>query len=593
MDKLRNLRNKTKSESINSNPNGILDKITKRYSTVSSKLLRRSPGRNSNGTGQPISGSYDMTGGNSDDHKPEIGAPILISKTILDSEYLDTNVTSLNNNNINSNNNNHITVDGGKSPNPSTTDSENEVFLDASNNLIPSNIGDIQFKFFPDELSGDDDASSRTSTLKRSSQSKSTQNICKTELQVFLQKSPSLEFHTAESCYDFPKRITSPTIVIDSGADDSTKIILNNSILSTNTDTTMLDNNQSVAMDLKEEVILARELFLSIEKLNQSAAGETEKNDDHHREGINDKSIEDDEQCVTPIKYLSNPSLEMDQLLDQNHHHHHISDTEYDDENNDHCSERKYSSKDSDCSSLKDFDMKSVSFESLHCKADSEFISIDELDWIKEEFNRSIDLEYCDHRDNLKPNERRITLLRNKNNRLVNLGEKKEKITNAWSGLKNWIGEEKGKIKEVVQRHAALQRVGGSTLGDNGGGGKHSMIRNQAFFDKIHRGGGKNKQLKQAESHTELPQSQRTSESRSTLNHGSDFELDKPSINGSVRHLDNDVSVNGSETGASCSNRGNSQDRSSDGAIVKRNKELHEVNRKKQTFINFFREFGL
>lgn len=50
-----------------------------------------------------------------------------------------------------------------------------------------------------------------------------------------------------------------------------------------------------------------------------------------------------------------------------------------------------------------------------------------------------------------------------------------------WVGLKHWIGEEKGKLKDVVQKHASMQRVGGPSNSTS----KINIVRNQDFFDKV------------------------------------------------------------------------------------------------------------
>uniref|UniRef100_T1PJL8 Fes/CIP4, and EFC/F-BAR-like protein n=1 Tax=Musca domestica TaxID=7370 RepID=T1PJL8_MUSDO len=68
------------------------------------------------------------------------------------------------------------------------------------------------------------------------------------------------------------------------------------------------------------------------------------------------------------------------------------------------------------------------------------------------------------HRDQLKPSERRITLLKNKNARLINFTHNKQKLKKGWTGVKHWIGEEGHKIREVVQRQPLVQRIGSSKL---------------------------------------------------------------------------------------------------------------------------------
>lgn len=110
-----------------------------------------------------------------------------------------------------------------------------------------------------------------------------------------------------------------------------------------------------------------------------------------------------------------------------------------------------------------DFDLKSVSYQSLN--AQNLFVSIDELQELSrqinesEDFSREIDLEYCTHRDQLRPSERRITLLKNKNQTLINFSHNKEKLRKGWHGMKNWLGEESSKIKEVVRQQTPLKRL--------------------------------------------------------------------------------------------------------------------------------------
>ena len=51
---------------------------------------------------------------------------------------------------------------------------------------------------------------------------------------------------------------------------------------------------------------------------------------------------------------------------------------------------------------------------------------------------------------------------------LIDFDRRKAKITKKWSGFKSWIGEEQGRIREVVQKHAAMQRVGVESSGTGG-----------------------------------------------------------------------------------------------------------------------------
>lgn len=123
-------------------------------------------------------------------------------------------------------------------------------------------------------------------------------------------------------------------------------------------------------------------------------------------------------------------------------------------------------------------EFQTTSYHSLDAR--NLFQSIEELNEItrkineSDEFNQHIDLEYCEHRDNLRPDQRRITLLRTKNSGVLGLDQKREKLGYAWKGLKHWIEEKEEKVKEVVQKHAALQRVGGVIYEDVPIGTMHS-----------------------------------------------------------------------------------------------------------------------
>lgn len=111
-----------------------------------------------------------------------------------------------------------------------------------------------------------------------------------------------------------------------------------------------------------------------------------------------------------------------------------------------------------------------TSFQSLDAR--NIFQSIEQLNEITrklnetEEFDQHIDLEYCEHRDKLRPDQRRITLLRVKSSGALGLDQKREKLGYAWKGLKHWLEEKEDKVKEVVHKHAAMQRVGGVVYDD-------------------------------------------------------------------------------------------------------------------------------
>lgn len=385
MNKIKPFKYKTTTK----NDSGIFNKISKRYSNV--KFLRATPGRKS--SPQPIStGSYDMTGNESEDLKREIGAPVLISKTTIDSDTIQDCIRL-----------NESPVDESSKDN-----SENEVFHDTVTNL-----NEIKFSFLPSDeaenrLSTNSDYDSprpHPSMILQKNRSKSATNLHKSEIKVFLHKVPSLELDTnfqKENCYDLPRKLH----------------------------------------------------FKDNENSNEDNSGE-------ERKTKNPNTNKDTTDNLSMI-YVSKNSLNKKNVKNTS---------------------RESFAYNSSCD--EDFDLKSASFQSLEAR--NLFLSIEELNEItrqineSEEFSHEVDLEYCEHRDQLKPDERRITLLRNKNYNKIGLASKKEKLSNAWTGLKHWIGEEKVKLKDVVHKHASMQRVGGASNST----GKINIVRNQDFFDRV------------------------------------------------------------------------------------------------------------
>lgn len=382
MNKLKTMKYKTKADSTNDM--GLFDKLSK-YSTV--RFLRK-PGRQgitTSGSSQPASASYDMTGRESDDHKLEIGAPILISKTTIDADAIDPHSDSL-------------TQHGSD---------QSEVYLDAHSSVgNRSSFGETKISFYSTvakPVGGDDKMPAmfidelHIKDLK-SSRSKSATNLHKAELNLYLTRTPSTESR----------------IHINS---DCIRSVSNHNV-----------NKMSVPCAIN---------------YNTYSASQSDANNDFRRSmdsvNVNDSLIDDD-----PVD---------------------------------------------------DFDLKSASFQSLDAR--NIFLSIEELNDITKQINESdefkstdeIDLEYCSHRDNLPPNERRITLLRNKSHPKI-LGTKKDKLTNAWTDFKSWIDEERGKIKEVVNKHAAAQRVGANKHADTATSvttneSSGNIVRNAEFFNRI------------------------------------------------------------------------------------------------------------
>lgn len=387
MNKIKTFKYKTSNSD-----SGIFNKISKRYSNV--KFLRQSPGRKS--SPQPIStGSYDMTGNESEDLKREIGAPVLISKTTIDTDTTDCI---------------RLNESAKHSRENSKDNSENEIFHDTV-----TTFNEIKFSFLPTEdtdnrLSGNsqyDSPRPQPSMILQKKRSKSATNLHKSEIKVFLHKAPSLELDAnivTENCYDLPRKLR----FID--------------------EPHPCDKNKEMERKLSESEKPSNLDNLSMIYVSKNSL---------HKRNNNEKSA-------------SRESFGFDSSCDE------------------------------------DFDLKSASFQSLEAR--NLFLSIEELNEItrqineSEDFNHEVDLEYCEHRDKLKPDERRITLLRNKNHNKISMASKREKLSNAWTGLKHWIGEEKVKIKDVVQKHASLQRVGAPAANSNA---KLNIVRNQDFFDKV------------------------------------------------------------------------------------------------------------
>lgn len=353
MNKLKSMKYKT-DESAH-NDYSIFDKITKRYSNI---RFRKSSNRK-DAQANSFMGSYDMTGRNSEDHKLEIGAPILISKTTIDADsiidtghYRHSDCIQLHRNS-----------------------DQSDSYHDAHSSL------DTQQSSFNSSISSNDDRHEDNAYAKIKplpitvevnnngnfigNRSKSATNLHKTELSVYLQRSPSMEITN-----HFVQPLSTATKANHNGY-NGFRAISKHSIES---DNSFRNSRNSVAVNgsvIDEEVL--------------------------------------------------------------------------------------------------DFDMKSASFQSLDAR--NIFLSIEELNEITRQINESDEfqatsddqLEYQIHRDNLKPCERRVTLLRNKNQKFLNIAPKRDKLSNAWCGFKNWIGEEKGKIKEVVNKHAAMQRVGANS----------------------------------------------------------------------------------------------------------------------------------
>lgn len=401
-----NQQNQNSPTAITNN-NGILTKISKRYSTFSAKIIKRqSPGRKNVSPQKVISGSYNMTGSHSDDHRLEIGAPVLISTTQIDVETLERKISEM--------------QDKKLQREATSSGSETEIFSDAVNSL--SNVTDIKFKFLQDSpehepvvpikvqtpTSDNSESYYETPTIRRCSDerdsmnsrhSKSVNNLCKSEIKVYLQKAPSLSMGlnsttaNLEHCHDLPiieSEYCTPRAIPKTVSQEEDNL------------------SKSVPTSPYQNTLQMQSHYMSVDSLS-IASSKAQKS----------------------LFNNTNKSVNTLDTLD---------------------------------SSFEDFDLKSVSCQSLNNPNLME--SLDVIDEITREINEAeehtnndIDLEYCTHRDNLKPTERRVTLMKNKNSSKF-LNQNKEKINHAWSGLKNWIGEEKTKLNKAMQKQAAMQRVG-------------------------------------------------------------------------------------------------------------------------------------
>ncbi|XP_075158482.1 nostrin isoform X1 [Haematobia irritans] len=507
--------------------NSLLNKLSKRYSTLSSKITRRTQaGRRGTSPQKIISGSYDMTGSLSEDHRLEIGAPVLISSTTLDAERFDVSeerlkmigggVAATNNSKIRTID---IPLSGVKSrlelQQPqvmhSSSGSENEIFVDALSSTPQVGNGEDQpdkdvFEMaletpraltkredtsivsppfetpqkFPEreEINGspvstkstDSDstpvnqmanyyesskhtqASRPKSILTQKPHSQSAHNLHRSEIKVYLQKAPSVNLNEEErqsmgmemdlenislpklpelfghSKCDLAATTDNEDIDLEADDDEEHDADKENSSPSVVAASTKSKSEPNTPFFVEPK----RNSFLTQKKLFQSA-------ENIHQRRVKRRSV----------VFSSSTSINQRNSGTS-------------------CIGSKNSLSSQHSINFEDYDLKSVSCQSLNPQ--TLFVSIDELNDLtrqineSEEFNQDIDLEYCVHRDALKPSERRITLLKNKNTRLISFNHNKQKIKKGWTGMKHWIGEEGSKIRDVVQRQPLVQRIGSSKL---------------------------------------------------------------------------------------------------------------------------------
>lgn len=452
MNKLRNLKNRsqnvltigggtssaTPSPTTSSSPNGssssssMFTKLSKRYANV--KFLRQPPGRQGGAVAHHqatvSTGSYDLT---TAELKREIGAPILISKTCIDMDTTDCRIAP---------------GDQHKSlPTSPTVHTPDPVLDDGTAGATRFDYADAVAAANPlGQPCG-------TSTVLRKSRSKSASNLHKSELRVFLQRAPSLKLGETASSDDIAADDTpeADRTYHIGGANETRNNRVNShansreprALSSGSAPTDEPRQHRKSTSPASSSVASATYANTGPAPPAQMRASTPQSTTYGSKDSLNVGGAEWQTPRRTAASSRSSrePStLSRDSLAGE-------------DEPD---GAAAFAAKCNPASAYQTLDARDL------------FRSIEELNAITRQLNEVDDSvagaddhrEYCEHRDNLRPDQRRITLLRNKGQSVLNLNVKREKLGHAWSGLKNWIGEEGGRIKEVVNKHAALQRVG-------------------------------------------------------------------------------------------------------------------------------------
>ncbi|XP_058129993.1 uncharacterized protein LOC131288706 [Anopheles ziemanni] len=451
----------------------LFDKLTKRYSgVIGTRFLRKTPGRKG-GVAEPLSDSYDMCGTRSDDFRPEIGAPVLISKTMKFDFDTDSSVEQLPLPRVPSSR-----VVGRPAGTPTTSeDSENDVFLDANSSL--PNFGEIRFTFLPESnnncrsfldgnVGGQGDAEGGRYRQLEKSRSKSAYNLHhhhhqhhSTEVRLSLySKAPSLNLSGNSDAqvylHQTPHRTnaTGTVSVPNSPAVES----IYDFPRSTRSDGIRKPAGES-SYDLTRSHHVLNEINLSL--VSDTCGDNLYQN------------------LPSPAAHYDVPPVVQQSFASSTH------------------SGSAGSSTGSRSTREEEFDLKSASLQSLTdagTGAGQLAVSMDELNELTRQINESAAFrgsahqlpdsdEYCEHRKQLHPSERRLTLLKNRSapgKHFIDFDRRKAKITKKWSGFKSWIGEEQGRIREVVQKHAAMQRVGDAGPNTNTTSSSNAVKRNSS-----------------------------------------------------------------------------------------------------------------
>ncbi|XP_030569242.1 uncharacterized protein LOC115768697 isoform X1 [Drosophila novamexicana] len=452
-DNNNSISNNNNNNNINNNNGssgkGFLTRI-KRYSVLGHKLSRRHlgsmtlsggvAGKDRSGSPSKLAtGSYNMTGSNSEDHRLEIGAPILISTTTLDTDRFGVTEARLKQ------------IGGGIAKTSSIVrtltprSSDEEEFVDACGTpqIEQPTSADPETEHFetpthqPDRMLSPPptppppppalplpqlgvEPPMRRPRIARQQQSQSVQNLHRSELKVYLHKSPSMT----------------------------------------------LDMNMTAPPQLGLNLPELPELYGTSE-LSLAASDNKENHHSTPQRGQQDNQESDPSAhiiCGFLAQQQCFKSIDSFQLMPSKHSSKQSLTSCRSSRSRSRSRSRSHRSHSQvSINEEFDYDLKSVSYQSLN--AQNLFVSIDELQEITrqinetEDFNREIDLEYCTHRDQLRPSERRITLLKNKNQRLINFNHNKEKLRKGWHGMKHWLGEESTKLKEAVRQQTPLKRV--------------------------------------------------------------------------------------------------------------------------------------
>lgn len=272
---------------------GMFDKLFK-YSMV--QFLRKPTGRKLDQSANPsqtLSASYDMTGRESDDHKPEIGAPILISKTSIEHDAIHHD------------------------------SAHSDVFVDAQGSAeIDSSFKETKISYY----STDAKTALQPKDLKYS-RSKSASNLQKAELNLYLVRTSSIENGMTHNDgvrfvdkHNADKRLI-PISTIHNKCSESELDAnegFHRSRESVTVNSSIFDGDQVVGFDLKSasfQSLDARNIFLSIEELNDITAqingiDEFKSTDETHSEYCAHRdNLPPSARCITFLRNKSHPKL--------------------------------------------------------------------------------------------------------------------------------------------------------------------------------------------------------------------------------------------------------------------------------------------